>query len=139
MSPFQFRAILVGYLALAASNMLLGYLPPRQAAFSDDRTIEHLRSKPKFFRYALVACLLAAAASGIVGFVGMFFFWPLAPKLFVVATVGKILIGPVFCRGLSSPTRNEWQQVCSYSETLLDGVIAAATLIGSARPLFGVL
>ena len=69
---------------------------------------------------------------GIVGFVGMFFRWNLAPWLFALGIACKNLVGPYF----NWTVRSSWEQMCDNLELLLDGAILTLVFFGPARHLF---
>lgn len=134
MSTFQFRAILISYVVLYAINVVVGRALPRAETAVKRFIPDSLHFQSRAFVLSFFIILLIALAAGAVGFVGMFMFWPPAPKLFVAATITKTVIWPFFVRvGFA---RNEWERVCAHFEGVLDGVIATVTLFGSASHLF---
>ena len=134
MSPFEFRAILISYVALFAINLAVGRALPRPETAVKRLIPDSLHLQSRAFVLSFSFILLTVVVAGAVGFVGMFMFWPPAPKLFVAATVTKTVVWPIFVR--AGFARNEWEKACAHLEGVLDGVIAAVTLFGSASHLF---
>jgi hypothetical protein len=134
MSPWQFRSLLLGYVALFVLNDLLGRFIPRPDATPKRWIPDALHSKSIQFILAFLVILILVAAVGLTGFIGMFVFWPPAPKLFVAATITKTVVWPFFVR--TALPRSEWENACGYLEAVFDGIIAAVTLFGPAKHLF---
>ena len=134
MNEIQFRAILLAYVALIALNVALGRLPLYGGAVRHDRVRDYLRSRPRARSIPFIIVGVLIIAAGIVGYVGMFVFWSPARIVFTIATVSKQVLFPVFLP-VSNP-KSEWESACSSLESMLDGFIAAITLLGPARSLF---
>jgi hypothetical protein len=71
---------------------------------------------------------------GLVGFIGMFFLWYIAPFLFAVSIVGKHFSGPYLQVFWS--IKNGWETLLGSLELFMDGVILTLVFFGPARPLF---
>ena len=134
MSEIHFHAILLAYAALIALNVMLGSLPLYGGTVRRDLVREYLRSRPRARSLPFLIVGVLIIASGLVGYVGMFFFWSPAPIIFTAATVSKQVLFPVFLP--VSNRKSEWEGACSSIEHMLDGFIAAITILGPARNLF---
>ena len=136
MSPFQFRAILISYVALFGLNVLLGRVFPRPDTATRRFIPDSLQSQSRIFVLSFAFIFISVSVVGAVGFVGMFILWPPAPKLFVAATIAKTVVWPFFVRvGFD---RNEWEKACGHLEGVFDGIIIGVTLFGSAAHLFSI-
>jgi hypothetical protein len=134
MNDIQFRMLLLAYAALIALNVVLKRLPLYGGAIRRDLVRDYLRSRPRVRSLPFIVVGAFIIAGGIIGYVGMLFFWSPAPIIFTIATVSKQIIFPVFIP-VSNP-KSEWERACGSIENMFDGFIAAITLLGPARSFF---
>ena len=70
---------------------------------------------------------------GIIGFIGMLFFWPAAPWIFGYGVVGRILLTRIVAEVIvEGGLKHMFYEV----ELLLEGVIITLIFFGPARQLF---
>ncbi len=94
---------------------------------------EHLRLKSRkslaffFFWKSLIL------VGGLIGFVGMFFLWPPAPTIFLLATASKFLNIPLY---QVKDDGSAGERLCVGIEYFLDGFLMAIVFFGPVRALF---
>jgi len=130
----QLILILCGYALVVAGGFLVGKIVPLpdhvERAKPNRKEILAQKSKLYLGVFTITSCLVVGA--GIVGFIGLFFRWHLAPWIFAGSLAGKILLFPsVFWK-----VRSGLEDMFSDLELLLDGVILTLVFFGPARPLF---
>lgn len=77
--------------------------------------------------------LVSTLVMGLMGFVGMFFFWSPARYIYLIAVVYKILLMlPI----VSWQVHTNWEECFGETELFLDGVILTLCFLGPAKYLF---
>src|ERR1700722_19435539 len=85
--------------------------------------------KSKLYCMFMLCATILVSISGIVGFVGMFFFWKAAPWFFGFGIFGKAVFNP---KALWS-IRNGWENTFAALEEFLGGIIFALAFFGIAK------
>jgi hypothetical protein len=134
MTQQQFIALLCVYgivVILAFVTEKFTPLPVHVSSAKPNRA-EILKRKPKAYLglFALTAALVIGCT--IIGFVGMFFFWHVAPWIFACGVAGQILLFPAVFWSVQSGLVHRLNEL----ELLLDGVILILVFFGPARQLF---
>jgi hypothetical protein len=134
MNKIEFIAFLCSYGVVVAFQILAqkyARLPEHvERAKPDKRKILSGKSKP-YYMYCMLMVVLVSV-SGIVGYVGMFFFWKPTPWIFTFYVIGKELLYPKALWHITSG----WETFFNGLEGYLAGFIIALALLGPARHLF---
>jgi len=132
MSRSQFRWLLVGYLAVVVltilSDTMSASLIPK--AVKELEASLQAQSPPSLL---LLALMVATLCAGLIGFIGMFCFWPLSRRIYLIAIFLKILASPLI---MSWKVETGWESLFGELELFLDGVILTLCLAGPAKRLF---
>jgi hypothetical protein len=94
---------------------------------------EALRSKPRVYTLLLIVATGLIMATGIIGFIGMLFFWHLAPGIFGFAVIGKIALGGELSILHSTSMRDKVLTIAQY---VLEASILGLAFFGPARRWF---
>jgi hypothetical protein len=106
-------------------------LMPDRRGSTERNLMEIFRRKPAlvplvvFFTAPIFVC-------SIIGYVGLFFFWRMAPWIFAFGTIGRILLN--FKLAQKSP--NDLQSVLNVLELILVGFILALVFVGPVNRFF---
>jgi hypothetical protein len=93
----------------------------------------YFATKSKYFVVTFLIIGISCLLAGVVGFVGMFFFWPQAPFIYFSGVASKILFSPLL--PVKNP-RTVWENMCGEIELFLDGLLMALVFFGPAKNLF---
>ena len=92
-----------------------------------------LKSKPRNYLWLMVLALGLIMVSGLIGFIGLFLFWHLAPWIFAFAMIGKI----AFQDELSPlKSTSALRRAVDVLEFLFEGIILVLVFVGPARRWF---
>jgi hypothetical protein len=128
-----FRLIVCAYFLLVAAGIICGefissVVPP-----------EILKSVPINFPESNIIVILgfcmfgAIILAGIVGVIGLFFFWPPSRYIYLAAVLSGIILEPVMRPWY---IHTGWTEIFGGLEGLLSGVIITLVFLGPARNLF---
>ena len=106
---------------------------PQHVIAAKPNLIKNLKLKSKFYLACFLLVTVVVAACGIIGFVGMLFFWPTAPWIFGCGVVGKILLSRIVSAVIiQGGVKHMFNEI----ELLLNGVILTLIFFGPAKQLF---
>ncbi len=77
--------------------------------------------------------LFSSLFAGLLGFIGMFFFWSVGRYIYLIGVVLKIVIGLLMTSWI---VNTGWEHFFGEVELFLDGVILTLCLYGPAKYLF---
>jgi hypothetical protein len=134
MSREYFYILLVAYAFVVAINFTEDWILSLKDKSPRKREIcEYLKTKPKLYRVAVMLIFSVTVIAGVVGYIGMYFFWPLSPFIYFTSIATKLFYTPFF------PVRYEsssLERTCIEIELFLDGVLMTLIFFGSAKTLF---
>ena len=133
MSHAHFTLILTAYVTLVLLDYFAGSLPIHPDRIRIDAVKEYLSKKSKAFIIGYSVVSSAFLLTFIVGLIGLYFLWPLAPYLFTAGFLGKLADSIII------PIRNEKNQFERFLEELqflFEGFLLAILFFGPARHLF---
>lgn len=131
--------LLINSVASKFANLTSAPSEIRQARSKSEELLkETIRSYPtanlKVNAAFFILVNLAVWSCALVGFVGMFFLWHVAPYFFAAAVFCKVFMLPFVERAWY--VSNRWAMPFSHLECMLDEVILMLVFFGPARHLF---
>jgi len=133
MNKAQFRWLLAGYILVVVLTKLSDVWTTSVVPDVVKQLEPSLPTQPILLVLLLFALVLGVLGAGLVGFIGMFCFWPLARYIYLVGVLLKVFTYPLFDQWV---VVTGWVSMFVGLELFLDGVILTLCLVGPAKELF---
>lgn len=134
MTRQHFIILLLVYGAVVFLGVMAGKVSrlPDQVQSAKPNRMEILKQRSRIYVGLFAITSILVVICGIVGFLGMFFFWRFAPWIFGLGVFVKTL----FFRTVFWKVQSGLEHMFNELELLLDGVVLTLVFFGPAKQLF---